>query len=117
MPCLSMMRLDRERPCWQRPSSGKTQNASHNISCPSNCSRSDAAIGDLRQRGAAPVAVTMAVITGMVFGGTVGLVAGGVTVAGRAMAVGNGFPMARFVGFAAENRGEVLQLGPLNAAR
>ena len=55
----------------------------------------------------------MAVITGMVLGGTVGLVAGGVTVAGRAMAVGNGFPMARFVGFAAENRGEVLQLGPL----
>ena len=50
----------------------------------------------------------MAVIMGMVFGGTVGLVAGGVTVAGRAMAVGNGPPMARFVGFAAENRAESL---------
>jgi hypothetical protein len=48
----------------------------------------------------------MAVIMGMVFGGTAGLVAGGVTVAGRAMAVGNGPPMARFVGFAAENRGD-----------
>jgi len=48
----------------------------------------------------------MAVTMGMVFGGTVGLVAGGVTVAGRAMAVGNGPQMARFVGFAAENRGE-----------
>ena len=50
----------------------------------------------------------MAVIMGMVFGGTVGLVAGGVTVAGRVMAVGNGPPMARFVGFAAENRAESL---------
>jgi hypothetical protein len=39
-------------------------------------------------------------------GGTVGLVAGGATVAGQAMAVGNGPPMARFVGFAAENRGD-----------
>ena len=46
----------------------------------------------------------MAVTMGMVFGGTVGLVAGGVTVAGRAMAVGNGPQMARFVGFAASLR-------------
>lgn len=46
----------------------------------------------------------MAVIMRMVFGGTVGLVAGGVTVAGRATAVGNGPPMARFVGFAADLR-------------
>ena len=51
------------------------------------------------------MAFTMAIIMDMVFGGTVGLVAGGVTVAGRAMAVGNGPPMARFVGFAVENRG------------
>jgi len=57
-------------------------------------------------KGGGPRGSYHAVITGMVFGGTVGLVAGGVTVAGRAMAVGNGFPMARFVGFAAENRGE-----------
>ena len=48
----------------------------------------------------------MAVTMGMVFGGTVGLVAGGATAAGRAMAVGNGPPMVRFVGFAAEKRGE-----------
>jgi hypothetical protein len=33
-------------------------------------------------------------------------VADGVMVAGWAMAVGNGPPMARFVGFAAENRGD-----------
>ena len=44
----------------------------------------------------------MAVTMGMVFGDTVGLVVGGVTVAGRAMAVGNGPPMVRSVGFAAE---------------
>ena len=49
--------------------------------------------------------VTMAVIIGIVFGGTVGRAAGGVTVTGRTMAVGNGSP-ARFVGFVAENRGE-----------
>ena len=60
----------------------------------------------------------MAVITAMVFGDTVGLVVGGVTVAGRAMAVGNGFPMARFVGFAAENRGEtLLRRAPLGTAK
>ena len=46
----------------------------------------------------------MAVITDMVLGGTVGLVAGGATVAGRPIAVGNGPPMARFVGFAADLR-------------
>lgn len=44
----------------------------------------------------------MAVIIHMAFGDTVGPVAGGVTVAGRTMAVGNGFP-ARFVGFVAED--------------
>jgi hypothetical protein len=44
----------------------------------------------------------MAVTMGMVFGDTVGLVVGGVTVAGRAMAVGNRPPMVRSVGFAAE---------------
>ena len=49
--------------------------------------------------------VTMAVIIGIVFGGTVGRAAGGVTETGRTMAVGNGSP-ARFVGFVAENRGE-----------
>ena len=48
--------------------------------------------------------VTMAII-GIVFGGTVGRAAGGVTETGRTMAVGNGSP-ARFVGFVAENRGE-----------
>ena len=42
----------------------------------------------------------MAVIIRLVFGDTAGLVAGGVTVGGRTMAVGNGSP-ARFVGFAA----------------
>ena len=42
----------------------------------------------------------MAVIIRMVFGDTVGLVAGGVTAAGRTMAAGNG-SLARFVGFAA----------------
>ena len=47
-----------------------------------------------------PAAVTMAVIIRMVFGDTVGLVAGGVTVGGQTMAVGNG-SLARFVGFAA----------------
>jgi len=47
----------------------------------------------------------MAVIMGTVFGGTVGLLgAGGVIVAGRGMAVGNGPPMARFAGFAAGPR-------------
>jgi len=48
----------------------------------------------------------MAVIMGsMVFGGTVGLVVcGGTAGAGRAMAVGDGPPMARFVGFAADLR-------------
>jgi hypothetical protein len=50
-----------------------------------------------------PVAVTMAVIIRMEFGGTVGLVAGGVTAGGRTMAVGNG-SLARFVGFAASLR-------------
>jgi len=45
----------------------------------------------------------MAVIIGMVFGGTVGLVVCGVTAgAGWAMAVGDGLPMARFVGFVAD---------------
>jgi len=42
----------------------------------------------------------MAVIIRMVFGDTVGPVAGGVTVSGRTMAAGNG-SLARFVGFAA----------------
>ena len=54
-------------------------------------------------KAAVPAAVTMAVTMDMVFGVTVGRVIGGVTVAGRAMAVGNGSPMARFAGFAAEN--------------
>jgi hypothetical protein len=44
----------------------------------------------------------MVVFIRMVFGDTVGLVAGGVTVGGRTMAVGNG-SLARFVGFVAEN--------------
>ena len=38
----------------QRPSSGKKHNASQNISCSSNCSRIDAAIGELRQRRRLP---------------------------------------------------------------
>ena len=50
----------------------------------------------------------MAVIIGMAFGGTVGLVVCGVTAGvGWAMAVGDGLPMARFVGFAADLRANV----------
>jgi hypothetical protein len=35
-------------------SSGKQKDASQNISCPSDCRRIDAAIGDLRQRRCSP---------------------------------------------------------------
>ena len=45
----------------------------------------------------------MAIIIGMALGGTVGLVVCGVKAGvGWAMAVGDGLPMARFVGFVAD---------------
>jgi hypothetical protein len=50
----------------------------------------------------------MAIIIGMALGGTVGLVVCGVKAGvGWAMAVGDGLPMARFVGFAADLRANV----------
>ena len=56
-------------------------------------------------KGGGPRGVYIGRYYSHVFGDTVGPVAGGVTVAGRTMALGSGFP-ARFVGFAAESGSE-----------